>query len=147
VAYGYLMEGFIAWYSGNYFERYMVVNRLMGPYAWTYWLLILSNVLVPQVLWWGYARSNVVILFAVALVINLGMWLERFVIVVTSLHRTELPAMWDMYYPTFWDVATFIGSIGLFFCLLFLFVRFLPMISIFEMRALLSEEQQQEERA
>ncbi len=145
VAYGYLMEMFIAWYSGNPFERYMVANRLLGPYAWLYWLLLVCNLVVPQVLWWGYARSHAAILFTVAIFVNIGMWLERFIIVVTSLHRSELPATWGMYYPTFWDWATFIGSIGLFFCLLYLFIRFLPMISIFEMRGLLSEKEQPEE--
>jgi len=141
VTYGYGMEAFMAWYSGNDFERYVALNRALGPYAWSYWLLIFCNCLTPQVLWFKSVRSNVVALFFVALIVNIGMWLERFVIVVTSLHRDFLPSSWGMYYPTIWDIATFAGTIGLFLCLLFLFVRFLPMISIFEMRTLLPEAQ------
>jgi molybdopterin-containing oxidoreductase family membrane subunit len=139
VAYGYGMEGFMAWYSGNVSEQYMILNRLFGPYAPLYWGLLLCNVLVPQVLWFGRVRSHVKALFVVALVVNVGMWLERFIIVVTSLHRDFLPSSWGMYYPTRWDWATYVGSIGLFFALLFLFLRLLPMISIFEMRELVSE--------
>jgi len=141
VTYGYGMEAFMAWYSGNDFERYVALNRALGPYAWSYWLLIFCNCLTPQVIWFKSVRSNVVALFFVALIVNIGMWLERFVIVVTSLHRDFLPSSWGMYYPTIWDIATFAGTIGLFLCLLFLFVRFLPMISIFEMRTLLPEAQ------
>jgi Ni/Fe-hydrogenase subunit HybB-like protein len=139
VAYGYLMETFIAWYSGNDFEEYMIKNRALGPYAFYYWALLLSNVLVPQFLWLNRVRSNVVALFVIAIIVNIGMWLERFVIVITSLHRDFLPSSWAMYSPTVWDWLTFFGSIGLFFALLFLFIRFLPMISIFEMRTLLPE--------
>jgi Ni/Fe-hydrogenase subunit HybB-like protein len=141
VAYGYLMEGFTAWYSGEPFEGYTLLNRLAGPYAPLFWGLLLCNVIVPQSLWFKRIRSNVFLLFIVSLIVNLGMWLERFVIVVTSLHRDFLPSSWDMYYPTIWDWATFLGTIGLFLCLLFLFLRFLPMISIFEMRTLLPEAQ------
>ena len=129
----------MAWYSGNPNEQYMILNRLYGPYAPLYWGLLLCNVLVPQVLWFGRIRANVKALFVVALAVNVGMWLERFVIVVTSLHRDFLPSSWGMYYPTIWDWATYVGTIGLFFALLFLFLRFLPMISIFEMRELVSE--------
>jgi Ni/Fe-hydrogenase subunit HybB-like protein len=146
VAYGYGMEGFMAWYSGNATEQYMILNRLSGPYAALYWALLLCNVLVPQVLWFGRVRSNVKALFVVALVVNVGMWLERFIIVVTSLHRDFLPSSWGMYYPTLWDWATYLGSIGLFLALLFLFLRFLPMISIFEMRELVSEVESRSER-
>ena len=139
VAYGYLMEGFMAWYSGNRFESDMMANRLFGPYAPLFWALLLCNVLVPQVLWLQRIRSNVLALFIIAIVVNIGMWLERFIIVVTSLHRDFLPSAWALYIPTVWDWATFVGTIGLFFALLFLFVRVLPMISIFEMRELVSE--------
>lgn len=139
VAYGYLMEAFMGWYSGNPYEGYMILNRMRGPYAPFYWALIFCNVAVPQLLWSRRVRSSVPALFVISLVVNVGMWLERFIIVVTSLHRDFLPSSWGMYYPTFWDWATFIGSIGLFLSLLFLFIRFLPMISIFEMRALLPE--------
>jgi molybdopterin-containing oxidoreductase family membrane subunit len=144
VAYGYLMEIFIAWYGGNPYERFMIANRIAGPYRWTWYALILSNVLVPQALWLKSVRGSPPLLFVIALVVNTGMWLERFVIVVTSLHRDYLPSSWAMYVPTAWDWATFVGSIGLFLALLFLFIRFLPMISIFEMRTILPEAQVEE---
>jgi Ni/Fe-hydrogenase subunit HybB-like protein len=136
VAYGYSIEAFMAWYSGNQFERYMILNRMTGPYWWSYWLLILTNVVIPQLLWLKRVRANVVALFLLSIVINIGMWLERFVIIVTSLHRDFLPSSWGMYRPTFWDFATFFGTIGLFLTLLLLFIRFLPVISIFEMRTI-----------
>jgi molybdopterin-containing oxidoreductase family membrane subunit len=137
VAYGYLMEAFMAWYSAGVYERYVVYNRLTGPYAPAYWALIATNVLVPQALWFKRVRTSVKGLFAVAMFVNVGMWLERFIIVVSSLHRDYLPSSWGMYWPTVWDWSTFIGTIGLFLALLFLFIRFLPMISIFEMRTIL----------
>ncbi|HWW83760.1 MAG TPA: NrfD/PsrC family molybdoenzyme membrane anchor subunit [Vicinamibacterales bacterium] len=139
VAYGYLTEAFIAWYSANRFELFVPVNRSTGPYWSMYLALILCNVAIPQVLWLRRVRSNPLWLFVIALIVNCGMWLERFVIVVTSLHRDFLPSSWGMYAPTFWDWATFVGTIGLFVALLFLFLRFLPMISIFEMRTILPE--------
>jgi molybdopterin-containing oxidoreductase family membrane subunit len=143
VAYGYMMEAFMAWYSAGQFERYMVLNRMRGPYAPIYWALILFNIVIPQVLWFKRVRTNVVSLWFVALAVNIGMWLERFVIVVTSLHRDFLPSSWGMYYPTFFDWATFAGTIGLFLALLFLFLRFLPVISIFEMRTLVEKTEAQ----
>jgi len=139
VFYGYNMEAFFGWYSANEFEQYMIHNRMTGPYAPVYWTLIVCNGVVPQVLWSSKVRHSIPALFAVAMVVNLGMWLERFIIVVTSLHRDFVPSSWGMYYPTFWDWATFIGTLGLFVMLMFLFVRVLPMISIFEMRTLLPE--------
>jgi molybdopterin-containing oxidoreductase family membrane subunit len=137
VAYGYMTEAFIAWYGQNQYETFMLWNRITGPYWWTYALLILCNVIAPQVLWFKQVRTNVAALFALSLVVNVGMWLERFVIVVTSLHRDFLPSSWGRYAPTIWDFSTYFGTIGLFLTLLFLFLRFLPMISIFEMRTLL----------
>ena len=137
VAYGYTIEAFMAWYSADRYEGYTIYNRMVGPYAPVYWALILCNVAIPQALWFRRVRSSVPALFALALVVNVGMWLERFVIVVTSLHRDFLTSSWGRYLPTFWDWATFIGTIGLFLALLFLFLRFLPMISIAEMRAIL----------
>ncbi|HUF42628.1 MAG TPA: NrfD/PsrC family molybdoenzyme membrane anchor subunit [Verrucomicrobiae bacterium] len=139
VAYGYLTETFMAWYSGNLYEKYLVLNRLFGPYAAMYWALILFNVIVPQALWSSRVRGHVVALFVISLFVNVGMWLERYVIVVVSLSRDFLPSAWGMYSGTFWDYSMFIGSIGLFFALLFVFVRLVPMISIFEMRELLHE--------
>lgn len=144
VAYGYGLEAFMAWYSGNDLERFMMDNRVWGPYGRYYWALIVTNVAVPQILWLRRVRRSPIALFVVAMFINVGMWLERFVIVVTSLHRDFLPSSWDMYHPTRWDIATFVGSIGLFLSLLFLFIRFLPMISIFEMRTLVPEAEVKE---
>jgi len=141
VAYGYLMETFMAWYSAEQYERFMMMNRIIGPYGPAYWALILVNIIVPQALWFKRVRTNVPLLFLVALAVNIGMWLERFVIVITSLHRDFMPSSWSMYYPTFWDWSTFIGTIGLFVALLFLFIRFLPMISIFEMRTLVPKSE------
>jgi molybdopterin-containing oxidoreductase family membrane subunit len=137
VAYGYGIEAFMAWYSANTYETYMMWNRMTGPYWWAYSLLILCNVVTPQLLWFKRVRTSVVTLFAISIVVNIGMWLERFVIVVTSLHRDFLPSSWGRFSPTFWDWSTYIGTIGLFLTLLLLFLRFLPMISIFEMRTLL----------
>lgn len=139
VAYGYAMETFMAWYSANTYEEFMMKNRMTGPYAPFYWSLILCNIAIPQLLWSGRVRRNVVLLWIIAMVVNIGMWLERFVIVITSLHRDFLPSSWDMYWPTVWDWATFIGTIGFFLACLFLFVRVLPMISIFEVRELVHE--------
>jgi Ni/Fe-hydrogenase subunit HybB-like protein len=135
VAYGYLLEAFMGWYSGNTFEQFVVVNRALGPYAPAYWGLIACNVLTPQLLWSRRVRSSPRALFVIALVVNLGMWLERYVIVM-SLHRDFLTSSWGMYHPTFFDWTMFLGTIGLFLTLLLLFIRFLPMISIFEMRTL-----------
>jgi molybdopterin-containing oxidoreductase family membrane subunit len=137
VAYGYFTEAFIAWYSADPFEFFVTLNRLTGPYWWVYATLIVCNVIMPQVLWFRAVRSSPVGLFVISIIVNLGMWLERFIIVVTSLHRDFLPSSWGMYRPTIWDVSTFVGTIGLFLALLFLFLRFLPMISIFEMRTML----------
>ncbi|HXI93758.1 MAG TPA: NrfD/PsrC family molybdoenzyme membrane anchor subunit [Blastocatellia bacterium] len=139
VAYGYMMETFMAWYSGSTYERYMVMNRFKGPYATMYWLLIACNVVVPQVLWIRRVRHSVAALWVISLVVGVGMWLERFIIIVVSLHRDFLPSSWAMYKPTFWDFSMFIGTIGLFMSLIFLFVRFLPMISISEIRGILPQ--------
>src|SRR5271168_2606336 len=139
VAYGYMMETFMAFYSGNPFDRFLIINRMTGPYAFFYWMLIACNIVIPQIMWLRSVRNNVAILFVISLIVNVGMWLERFVIVVISLHRDFLPSSGGMYYPTRWDWATFVGTIGLFLTLLFLFIRFLPVISIYEMRSLVEE--------
>jgi Ni/Fe-hydrogenase subunit HybB-like protein len=143
VAYGYMMETFFAWYSANPFESYMITNRMTGPYAPMFWALIFCNICVPQLLWFPSIRANVPVLFVIALIVNIGMWLERYIIVVTSLHRDFLPSSWDMYAGTIWDWATFLGTIGLFLALLFLFIRVLPMISIYEMRELVQQESEE----
>src|SRR3989442_949332 len=126
VAYGYFMEFFLARYSGNKFDMYLVDQRLHGPYSGYYFALILCNIITPQLLWFQKVRANVAALFVMSLVINLGMWLERFVIVVISLTRDFVPGAWGRYQATFWDYSTFIGTMGLFVSLLFLFVRGLP---------------------
>ena len=144
VIYGYFSEFFAAWRNGDVFERYMAVNRLVGPYAVWFWLLLACNLLSPQLLWSRRLRRNALVLWSVALVVNLGMWLERFVIVVTSLHRDYLPSSWGMYVPTVWDWTTFIGTLGLFGALVFLFVRYLPAISMAEMRQLVTRAAEEE---
>jgi molybdopterin-containing oxidoreductase family membrane subunit len=136
VAYGYVMEFFTGWYSREEAERFANWNRAFGPYASFFWLLITVNIIVPQALWFKRIRVSPFWLFVIALCVNLGMWLERFVIVVVSLSRDYVPSAWGYYSPTKWDWATFLGSLGLFFTLFFLFIRLLPVISIFEMRAL-----------
>lgn len=139
VTYGYIMEAFISWYSGSPYEAYILFNRVIGLYGPAFLGVILCNVLAPQVLWFRRMRNNIPVLFVVALTVNVGMWLERFVIVIQSLSRDFLPSSWGMYWPTVWDWATFVGTLGLFAALFFLFVRLLPVISIFEMRELLPE--------
>src|ERR1700676_5091991 len=137
VGYGYAMEAFMSWYSGNPHEMFMYHNRATGPYWPFFWALILCNILIPQSLWSRRVRQNIPRLFFVSLVVNVGMWLERFIIVITSLHRDFLPSSWGMYYPTQWDWAVLLGTIGFFLTLMILFVRTLPAISIFEVREVL----------
>ena len=137
VASGYTTGAFISWYSGDHYEGFVPMTRMFGPYAVYYWALILCNVVIPQLLWFQKIRLSVLSLFIISIIVNVGMWLERFVIIVLSLHRDFLPSSWGNYAPTFWDWSTFLGTIGLFLSLLFLFLRFLPMISIFEMPTLL----------
>jgi Ni/Fe-hydrogenase subunit HybB-like protein len=144
VAYGYFFETFIALYSGSTYERFMIHNRWFGPYALFYWSLILFNILIPQVLWWPKIRSSTSWLFGISLVVLMGMWLERFVIIVTSLHRDYLPSSWGHYTPTRWDWATYTGTIGLFTAAMFIFIRILPAISIFEIRMLLPQAEVKE---
>jgi molybdopterin-containing oxidoreductase family membrane subunit len=145
VAYGYGIEIFTCWYSGDIHEWFMIKNRATGPYAWSFWGLMLCNVIMPQFLWSSRVRKNMTFLMVIAMFVNIGMWLERFVIIVTSLHRDYLPSSWGMYKPTVWDWSTYAGTIGLFFTLLLIFVRFLPSISIFEVRTLLPEAHAEED--
>ncbi len=145
VAYGYFVEFFMAWYSGNQYEQFVMLNRAFGPYMPAFWTMIAANVVAPQLLWSRRVRNNVPLLFVISLVVNVGMWFERYVIVVTSLHRDFIPAAWGDYNPTFFDWATYLGTIGLFFSLLFLFIRVLPVISIFEMRELVAETEREKE--
>ena len=139
VAYGYAIEAFMGWYGGNRYDQTLLWNRLHGPYQFWYYSLLICNLLVPQLLWFRKMRTHPVYLFFISLVILVGMWLERFVIIVISLTRDFLPSSWGMYYPTRWDWMTYIGTIGMFLTAMFLFVRILPMISIFEIRTLLPE--------
>ena len=140
VAYGYFIEFFMAFYSGNKFDVFLAMQRLHGPYAPFYYALILCNILTPQLLWFKKVRRNIPALFVMSLIINTGMWLERFVIVVISLTRDFMPSAWGRYSPTVWDYATFAGTLGLFTMLIFLFVRGLPAIAISEMRELVHED-------
>lgn len=141
VFYGYIMEVFTAWYSGSIYERFMTFdNRMLGPYAWVFWTLILCNGLLIQVLWFKKVRTNIIGLYVVALMVNFAMWIERLVLIPLSLTQDYLPPAWHNYYPSFWDYATFAGTIGLFFTLFFLFVRILPVVSIVEMRELVHHE-------
>ncbi|MCB0061156.1 MAG: polysulfide reductase NrfD, partial [Caldilineaceae bacterium] len=146
VGYGYILETFMAWYSGNRYEEYMILNRMFGPYAFWYWVMLTCNVVLTQVFWSQRMRRNLIVLFVISLTVNIGMWLERFIIVVTSLSRDFLPSSWGYYTPSIWDWATFVGTLGLFVALIFLFVRLLPMISIFEMRELVTEVEGEEAR-
>src|SRR4029079_9596628 len=131
VFYCYATEAFFGWYAANEYEGFMIHNRMFGPYWYAYWFLIFCNGFVPQLLWFKRVRTNVPFLFLISLVVNTGMWLERYVIVVTSLSRAFLPSSWGMYAGTVWDWATYVGTLGLFAWLIFLFLRFVPMISIF----------------
>jgi molybdopterin-containing oxidoreductase family membrane subunit len=144
VAYGYIIEQFVAWYSGSEFEIFMVHNRLTGPYSFQYGMLWLCNILVPQLLWIRRVRTSPVALWIIAMFINVGMWLERYVIVVVSLSRDYLSSSWDVFAGTIWDWAIYIGTIGFFLSCMFLFVRFLPMIAMFEMRHLVHEKRHEE---
>ena len=145
VLYGYSTEWFAAFYSGNEYEMAIVKSRFFGPYRLEYWGLLMCNGLIPQLFWFHRFRTSIPFLFAISIVINVGMWLERFIIIVTSLSRDYLPSSWDIFRPTIWDWGVYVGSIGLFLWLLLLFIRFLPVISIFEMRALLPKVAEERE--
>jgi Ni/Fe-hydrogenase subunit HybB-like protein len=139
VANGYASELYTSWYSGNVYESFMTINRLRGPYRHAVWIMYTCNVFIPQLLWFRRVRRSVPLLFILSLLVNVGMWLERYVIIITSLHRDYVPTSWGMYSPTIWDIATFVGTIGLFLCFFFIFARFLPLISMFEMRELVHQ--------
>ena len=139
VDYSYLIEHFLGWYSGNQFEEFLLTNRAFGPYGVWYWVLLFCNVCVTQLLWFKRVRSSVLVLFFVSILINVGMWTERFVIVVGSLARDYVPAAWGDFVPTLWDWAFLLGTFGLFTSLMFLFIRTLPIIPAFEVRRLFRE--------
>ncbi|MFB2119573.1 NrfD/PsrC family molybdoenzyme membrane anchor subunit [Parapedobacter sp. 2B3] len=137
VGVAYLTELFIAWYSGSEYEMYAFSNRIAGPYWWAYWTMMTCNVISPQLFWFKRIRTSIPISWVLSIVVNIGMWFERFVIIVTSLHRDYLPSSWAMFYPSWVDVGVFVGSIGVFFTLFLLFLRFLPGIAIAEVKLLL----------
>jgi len=139
VGYAYSLEFFVAWYSGNPSELYVFINRATGPYAWAYWTMVSCNVLVPQLFWFKRVRSSLLALFVISIFVNIGMWFERFVIIVTSLHRDFLPSSWGYFRPTMWDVACLVGGFGLFFTLFCLFVRFVPMVAAAEVKTVLPQ--------
>jgi Ni/Fe-hydrogenase subunit HybB-like protein len=139
VGYAYVLELFMAWYSGNPYERFVFANRAFGPYAWAYWIMIGCNVLSPQLFWFKRCRTSVPVLFILSIAVNVGMWFERFVIIVSSLSRDFLPSSWGYYRPTLWDIATLLGSFGLFFTMFCLFVRFLPIVALAEVKTVLPE--------
>ena len=139
VGYAYAIEFFIAWYSGNMYEKFAFVRRAIGPYAWAYWIMVSCNVLIPQLFWFRKIRRNLLMLFILSIFVNIGMWFERFVIIVTTLAADFLPSAWDYYHPTWVDVGTLIGSFGLFFTLFLLFLRFFPMIAMSEVKGVLSQ--------
>ena len=134
VGYAYASEFFIAWYSGSGFEQYVFLNRAAGPYWWSYWIMVSCNVLIPQIFWFKKMRRHLVVMFIISLLVNVGMWFERYVIVVTSLHRDYLPANWGMFNMTFFDFGALIGSFGMFLTLFLLYIRTLPAISIAEIK-------------
>ena len=137
VGLSYLIEVFTGLYSGDPYEQFVVVNRALGPYAWAYWVLVACNVVVPQLLWIRRLRRNMLVVWVISVLINVGMWFERFVIIVTSLHRDFLPSSWAMYRPTIIEIATLAGSFGLFFTCFLLFARFVPVIAISEIKGVL----------
>jgi Ni/Fe-hydrogenase subunit HybB-like protein len=139
VGYAYAMEFFIAWYGGNEYEWFVFKNRAGGPYWWAYWTMISCNVLSPQVFWFKRFRTSIPVMFVVSILINIGMWFERFVIIVTSLHRDFLPSSWGYFRPTLVDIFTYAGTLGLFFTAFLLFIRWIPMIAIAEVKGVLPE--------
>jgi molybdopterin-containing oxidoreductase family membrane subunit len=146
VTYSYGAEYLTAWYSGDEFERYMIANRALGEYAPAFWLMVLGNVGLLQLLWFERVRRSLPVLFALALAINIAMWLERYVIVITSTQRDFMPAVWDTVEFTAYDWALLFGSLGFFFFLICLFIRFLPVISIYEVRELIHDQRQEHAR-
>jgi len=139
VGFAYITEFFVAWYSQVEYEQYAFLNRAIGPYAWAYWTMMTCNLIAPQFFWVRKLRRSVPFMFAISIVVNIGMWFERFVITITSLHRDFLPSSWGYYTPTFVDIGTFIGSFGLFFFLFLLFLRFVPMVAVSEVKGVMPE--------
>ncbi len=149
VGIAYITELFVAWYSGVEYESYAFLNRATGPYWWAYWLMMTCNVLSPQIMWFKKIRTSILVSFIISIVVNIGMWFERFVIIATSLHRDYLPSSWAMFQPTFVDIGFFIGTIGFFFVLFLLYSRSFPVISQAEVKTILktSGDNHKRERA
>jgi len=139
IGFAYATEFFIAWYSGNPYELYVFKNRAVGPYSWAYWTMVVCNVIVPQIFWKKSMRTNVPVMWVVSILINVGMWFERFVIIVTSLHRDFLPSSWGMFHPSIVDIGTFTGSIGVFFAGFLLFMRYLPVVAMSEVKGTMAQ--------
>lgn len=139
VGIAYITEFFIAWYSGNMYESYAFQNRAFGPYWWAYWSMMTCNVITPQLFWFKKIRTSIMATFVISIFVNIGMWFERFVIIVTSLHRDYLPSSWTMYSPTFIEVGIFVGTIGLFFVLFLTFSRLFPIIALAELKSILKK--------
>jgi molybdopterin-containing oxidoreductase family membrane subunit len=148
VGVAYLTELFISWYSGVEYESYAFINGFSGPYFWAYWIMMTCNVVTPQLFWFKKIRTNFLLTFILSIVVNIGMWFERFVIIVTSLHRDYLPSSWSMFHPTWVDIGVFIGTIGIFFFLFLLFARFFPVLALNELKSILrySGEAQKNEK-
>lgn len=138
VGYAYGSEFLIAWYSGNDYERYVFMNRALGPYAWSYWIMIFCNVVAPQVFWFKKFRRSIPVMFVISIFVNIGMWFERFVITVTSLHRDFLPSNWGQYAWSMYDTAILVGSFGMFFTIFLLYLRVFPAISIAEIKPVMN---------
>lgn len=137
VGYAYASEFFIAWYGAHHYEQYAFLNRMFGPYWWSYWIMVSCNVIIPQLFWFKFFRTNIPAMFIISIFVNIGMWYERFVIVVTSLHRDFLPSSWGMWHPTLYDWGALIGSFGMFFFIFLIYIRTLPAISIAEVKPVL----------
>jgi molybdopterin-containing oxidoreductase family membrane subunit len=140
VGLAYAIELFSAFYSGNSFEEFTFLNRLRGPFAWGFWIMVSCNVLIPHLFWFKKIRLSLPVVFVITILVNIGMWFERFVIIVTSLHRDFLPSSWSSYVPTLVEIATLLGSFGLFFTCFLLFCRFLPMIAVAEVKAVAGDK-------
>jgi molybdopterin-containing oxidoreductase family membrane subunit len=145
VGYAYGTELFMAWYSGVEYEQFAFLNRAFGPYAWAYWTMVMCNVFVPQVMWFKKCRTNLWLMWVVSILVNVGMWMERFVIITTSLSRDFLPSSWGFFMPTAIDILMLIGSFGMFLMLFLLFLRFLPIVAMAEVKMVLAHEKSRDE--
>jgi len=137
VGVAYLTELFVSWYSGVEYEQYAFINRATGPYWWAYWSMMTCNVISPQLMWIRRLRRSLLFTFVISIVVNIGMWFERYVIIVTSIHRDYLPSSWSMHFPSHIDLGVYVGTIGLFFVFFLLFARFFPVLALNEVKTIL----------